>query len=107
MPNTPALVQCGASIFSCGSNTCSEDEILVKQLFSSIGFCAHLPEKHLDAVTGLSGSGPAYVSHLLLLSITTIGCQSISQSKLIYIVPLQDPYSETFQAQSKKTVLRR
>lgn len=60
MPNTPALVQCGASIFSCGSNTCSEDEILVKQLFSSIGFCAQLPEKHLDAVTGLSGSGPAY-----------------------------------------------
>lgn len=60
MPNTPALVQCGASIFSCGSNTCTEDEILVQKLFSSIGFCAKLPEKQLDAVTGLSGSGPAY-----------------------------------------------
>lgn len=60
MPNTPALVQCGASVFSCGSNTCSEDEILVQQLFSSIGYCTLLPEKHLDAVTGLSGSGPAY-----------------------------------------------
>lgn len=60
MPNTPALVQCGASIFSCGSNTCAEDEILIQQLFSSIGFCAQLPEKYLAAVTGLSGSGPAY-----------------------------------------------
>lgn len=63
MPNMPALVQCGASVFSCGTHTCTEDEVLVKHLFSSIGYCVSLPEKHLDAVTALSGSGPAYVCY--------------------------------------------
>ena len=62
MPNTPALVQCGASVYSLGSRATEADGHLVQQLFSSIGICECLPETHLDAVTGLSGSGPAYVS---------------------------------------------
>lgn len=62
MPNTPALVQCSASVLSAGSAVRPEDCELVKRLFSSIGYCIQLPEYYLDAVTGLSGSGPAYVS---------------------------------------------
>jgi len=60
MPNTPALVQCGASVCSAGSRSTPEDSALVTALFSSIGICESLPESYLDAVTGLSGSGPAY-----------------------------------------------
>jgi len=61
MPNTPALIQCAASVYSSGTHVSSGNEQLVKQLFSSIGYCTSLPERYLDAVTGLSGSGPAYV----------------------------------------------
>lgn len=62
MPNTPALVQCSASAFSPGTSVRGEDCELVKRLFSSLGYCTQLPEHLLDAVTALSGSGPAYVS---------------------------------------------
>jgi len=62
MPNTPATVLCGASAFARGSTTRSEDGVTVSRLFSSIGFCIEVSEAELDAVTGVSGSGPAYVS---------------------------------------------
>eukprot|EP00042_Codosiga_hollandica_P045085 m.453263 g.453263 ORF g.453263 m.453263 type:complete len:269 (+) comp56933_c0_seq2:126-932(+) len=61
MPNTPALVQAGASAFSPNSAATAADAELVNKLFSSVGLCFQLPESKLDAVTGLSGSGPAYV----------------------------------------------
>ena len=67
MPNTPALVQCSASAFSPGSSATAQDCELVKRLFSSIGYCVQVPERQLDAVTGLSGSGPAYVSFCSVL----------------------------------------
>ena len=62
MPNTPALVQSGASVFSRGANTLPEDGELVQDLVSTFGICEEMAEKHLDAVTGLSGSGPGFVS---------------------------------------------
>jgi len=60
MPNTPCLVGAGASGFSPGKGATSEDRDNVHALFSSVGLAFELPEKHLNAVTGLSGSGPAY-----------------------------------------------
>ena len=62
MPNTPTTVLCGAAAFARGSSTCPEDGVLVSRLFSSVGFCTEVSEAQLDAVTGISGSGPAYVS---------------------------------------------
>lgn len=62
MPNTPALVQKGTSVFACGSTVTAEDAALTKKLFQAVGICEQVPEYLLDAVTGLSGSGPAYVS---------------------------------------------
>jgi len=62
MPNTPATVLCGASAFARGSYARVEDAVLVSRLFSSVGFCIEVSEAQLDVVTGLSGSGPAYVS---------------------------------------------
>lgn len=61
MPNTPALVQCGASAYALGKNVTARDADIVDLLLSSVGFCIAVEEKQLDAVTGLSGSGPAYV----------------------------------------------
>lgn len=62
MSNTPALVQYGATVFSRGPHTLPSDGDLVQNLMSTFGLCEEMAEKHLDAVTGLSGSGPAYVS---------------------------------------------
>jgi len=61
MPNTPCLVGASASAYAAGPNATAEDIQLVDRLFKSVGLAIQLPEKLLDAVTGLSGSGPAYV----------------------------------------------
>lgn len=61
MPNTPALVMEGASALSAGKNATADDLSLVRQMFDMVGKSWVVEEKLLDAVTGLSGSGPAYV----------------------------------------------
>jgi pyrroline-5-carboxylate reductase len=61
MPNTPCLVGQGASAYSLGQNATAEDGALVGQLLGSLGSAWQVDEKLLDAVTGLSGSGPAFV----------------------------------------------
>ena len=61
MPNTPCLVGQGASAFSLAAGATAADGELVKKLLSAVGIAHQVDEKLLDAVTGLSGSGPAYV----------------------------------------------
>lgn len=61
MPNTPALVLCGAAAASAGSRATQDDLAAVEAIFSQVGKCYRVDEKLMDAVTGLSGSGPAYV----------------------------------------------
>ncbi|XP_043193566.1 pyrroline-5-carboxylate reductase 2-like isoform X2 [Amphibalanus amphitrite] len=65
MPNTPSLVKAGCTVFSCGSSATEEDGLIAKRCFSSVGFCEEVPEVLIDAVTGLSGSGPAYIYLML------------------------------------------
>ncbi len=65
MPNTPCLVGCGASAFSRGTHVTDDDAALVQRLLSNVGIAVEVPEKLLDAVTGLSGSGPAYVYQII------------------------------------------
>lgn len=60
MPNTPALVGASAAAFAPGQHATAEDGALVEKLLSSVGIVFPLKESLLDAVTGLSGSGPAY-----------------------------------------------
>lgn len=61
MPNTPALVGASASAYALGKSASPEDSQLARKLLSSVGLAFELKESLLDAVTGLSGSGPAYV----------------------------------------------
>lgn len=60
MPNTPCLVGEAASAFALNVNATVADGETVKSLLSTVGVAFELPESQLDAVTGLSGSGPAY-----------------------------------------------
>lgn len=60
MPNTPALVAASASAFALGTHATAADGAEVQRLFSAVGLALEVPEALLDAVTGLSGSGPAY-----------------------------------------------
>ncbi len=61
MPNTPALVGESASAYALGNAATAADGELAQKLFSSVGVAMQVKESLLDAVTGLSGSGPAYV----------------------------------------------
>ncbi|MFQ5673408.1 MAG: pyrroline-5-carboxylate reductase [Nitrospinales bacterium] len=61
MPNTPALVQEAATAISPGANVSKNDIRLVHRIFEAIGKTVDVDEEQLDAVTGLSGSGPAYL----------------------------------------------
>jgi pyrroline-5-carboxylate reductase len=60
MPNTPCLIGQGASGFARNENATAEDGALVQQLLSSVGLAVEVREGLLNAITGLSGSGPAY-----------------------------------------------
>ena len=61
MTNVPCVVGAAASGYAMGSHTTSADLVRVKSILESVGIALPLEEKHLDAVTALSGSGPAYV----------------------------------------------
>jgi pyrroline-5-carboxylate reductase len=61
MPNTPCLVGAGASAYCCGGGASDADKQRVHTVLSSVGLVVEVAEKQMDAVTGLSGSGPAYV----------------------------------------------
>ena len=61
MPNTPSLVGLGATALSGGEHATDEDLRLAQMIFDSVGLTTVVDEGLLDAVTGLSGSGPAYI----------------------------------------------
>ena len=60
MPNTPLAVGAGMSVYSCGTHVTSPCREIVEQIFSSAGRVVEVKESAMDAVTGLSGSGPAF-----------------------------------------------
>jgi len=65
MPNTPLMVASGATGFACGAAATAADADFVRQIFGALGFVGEVPEESLNAVTALSGSGPAYVFEMI------------------------------------------
>jgi len=61
MPNTPALVGQGASAVAAGTHATAQDLEWARTVLGAVGLVVEVPEDQLDAVTGVSGSGPAYV----------------------------------------------
>lgn len=65
MPNTPLSVGAGMSAFACGTRAGRTEAAIVSELLSAAGRAVEVAESAMDAVTGLSGSGPAYVFLLI------------------------------------------
>ena len=65
MPNTPALVQEGVTAIASGQHVSKTDVKIAHRIFEAVGCTVDVEEDQLDAVTGLSGSGPAYIFMLI------------------------------------------
>lgn len=65
MPNTPCLIGEGMTVLARGRGVSDEQLALVRRIFESVGRCLELEEKHMDTVTSLNGSGPAFVYVML------------------------------------------
>ena len=65
MPNTPALVGAGAAGVAKGAHATDDDLATAESILGAVGICVRVEEKFIDAVTALSGSGPAYVFYVI------------------------------------------
>ncbi len=65
MPNTPCLIGEGMTVLSRGAGVSDQEISVARKIFESVGRCLELEEKHMDAVTSLNGSGPAFAYVML------------------------------------------
>lgn len=88
MPNTPALVQEGVTAIAPGAHVSKADMLLAHRLFEAVGKTVDVDEVHLDAVTGLSGSGPAYV-FMIIEALSDAGVKMGLSRKVANILTVQ------------------
>jgi len=72
MPNTPCLIRQGMTALAGSPNAAPDDVLLARDIFGSMGRTVVVDEKHMDAITGLSASGPAYV-YMIIESLAEAG----------------------------------
>lgn len=86
MPNTPAQIGCGMAVLSAGRWAKRKHLLRAKKLFEAVGEAILLPERFLNAVTAISGSGPAYLFYLaeaFLAGAKRLGLPEKASDKLI------------------------
>jgi pyrroline-5-carboxylate reductase len=86
MPNTPALIQLGVTGISVGSRSSSEQLAIAVELFSAVGKTVVLDEGQIDALSTISGSGPAYVFYFIEEFISTAKAMGFSQDDAYLLV---------------------
>lgn len=87
MPNMPALVGCGMSAFSPGRHVSPRQRKITEAILSALGDVAPVPEKWLDLVTAISGSGPAYyflLAEKMIEAAYELGMKVDLAKKLVY-----------------------
>ncbi|HXX22437.1 MAG TPA: pyrroline-5-carboxylate reductase [Terriglobia bacterium] len=72
MPNTPCLIRQGMTALAAGKHATEDDVLMAREIFSSMGRIVVVGEEHMDAITGLSASGPAYV-YMIIESLAEAG----------------------------------
>lgn len=87
MPNTPALLGNGSAGIASGASATPEDLELATRIFNSVGTSVVLGEEKLDAVTGVTGSGPAYVFRFIEALIAAAEDQGLSREEAAALVP--------------------
>ena len=98
MPNTPALIKLGVTGISVGSRTTPEQLAIAIELFNGVGKTLVIPEEKIDALSTISGSGPAYVFYFIEEFIRTAVAQGFSQDEAYLMV------SQTFLGASELLV---
>lgn len=91
MPNTPMIVDEGASAIAGGRFVTSEHLALARMIFEGVGTVEEVPEALMDAVTGLSGSGPAYV-YMFIEALTDAGVKQGVQRPIAFRLATQTVY---------------
>jgi len=86
MPNTPALIQLGVTGISVGSRSSAEQLAIAVELFSAVGKTVVLDEGQIDALSTISGSGPAYVFYFIEEFISTAKAMGFSQDDAYLLV---------------------
>ncbi len=86
MPNTPALIQQGLTGISVGSRASAEQLAVAVALFDAVGKTVVLPEDQIDALSTISGSGPAYVFYFMEEFISTAKAMGFSQEDAYLLV---------------------
>lgn len=87
MPNTPALVGFGSAAIAAGSHVTDAQLDLAAEIFAAVGISVIMSEDKLDAVTGVSGSGPAYVFFFIESLIAAAVAQGLSEDEAEALVP--------------------
>jgi pyrroline-5-carboxylate reductase len=80
MPNTPALVHSGAAGIALAPNCTEADALVARTIFEAIGIAEIVPESAIDAVTALSGSGPAYFFYMVECMVNAAVSEGLDES---------------------------
>ena len=86
MPNTPALIKLGVTGISIGSRASQEHLAIATELFNGVGKTLVIPEEQIDALSTISGSGPAYVFYFIEEFIRTAVAQGFTQDEAYLMV---------------------